>query len=87
VKLYLSLEYGTLTAPQLLEDTGLGGKGGGNTERALKNGFGVIPDFLEIANVGEAYLIFVRISVLLKVYSTNRPNRLETFMCFAKKNT
>jgi hypothetical protein len=33
-------------------------KGGGNTERALKNGFGAIPYFLEIANVGEAYFIF-----------------------------
>ncbi len=40
-----------------------GGDGGGNTERALKNGFGVIPYFLEIANVGEAYLIFEKISV------------------------
>ena len=65
----------------------MGGERGGNTERALKNGFGAIPDFLEIADVGEAYLIFERISVLLKVNSTNRPNRSETLKCFAKQNT
>jgi hypothetical protein len=35
-----------------------GEKGGTNTERAIKNGFGAIPYFLEIANVEEAYLIF-----------------------------
>jgi hypothetical protein len=63
----------------------IGGKGGGgNTERALKNSFGAIPYFLKIADVGEAYLIFQRISVLLKVYSTNRPNRLKTLKCFSK---
>jgi hypothetical protein len=39
----------------------LGKKGGGNTERALKNGFGAIPYFLEIADVGEAYLIFEKL--------------------------
>ena len=62
-----------------------GGKGGGNAERALKkNCFGTIPYFLEITDVGEAYLIFERISVLPKVYSINRPHRLKPRMCFAK---
>ena len=59
-------------------------RGGGNTERALKNSFGAISYFLEIAYVGEAYLIFEKISVLPKVYSTNRPNCLKTLKCFAK---
>ena len=63
----------------------IGKKGGGNTERALKNGFGVIPYFLEIADVGEAYLIFEIISVLPKVHSSNRPHRLKTQMCVAKQ--
>jgi hypothetical protein len=31
-------------------------------------------------------LIFEKISVLSKVYSTNRPHRLKTQMCFAKHN-
>ena len=44
----------------------------------------MIPFFLEIANVGEAYLIFEKNSVLPKVYSANRPHRLKTQMCFAK---
>ncbi len=52
-----------------LEVTGLGGGRGGNTERVLKNGFGAIPYFLEIADVREAYLIFEIISVLPKVCS------------------
>jgi len=47
--------------------------------------FCAIPYFLEITDVGEAYLIFEIISVLLKVYSTNRPHRLKTQMCFAKQ--
>jgi hypothetical protein len=54
-----------------------GGKGGGNTEGAPKKDFGY---FLEIANVGEAYLIFEKISVLPKVYSKNRPNRLKILL-------
>ncbi len=49
-----------------------------NTEGTQKKDFGAIPCFLEIANVGEAYLIFEKISVLLKVFSTNSPNRLKT---------
>ncbi len=67
-----------------MEDNGLGKKGGGNAEQTLKKGFGAIPYFLEIANVGEAYLIFEKISVLPKVHSTNRPHRLKTHVCFAK---
>jgi hypothetical protein len=63
---------------------GGGGEGGGNTERALKNGFGAFPYFLEITDVGEAYLLFEKINVLPKVYSTNRPHRLKTQKCFAK---
>ncbi len=56
-------------------------KRGGAILRKHKNkDFGTIPFFLEIANVGEAYLIFERISVVLKVYSTNRPNRLKTLL-------
>jgi hypothetical protein len=43
-----------------------------------KKGFGTIPYFLEIADVGVAYLIFEKIIVLPKVYSTNRPHRLKT---------
>jgi hypothetical protein len=35
-----------------------GGKGGGDAERALKKWFCTIPYFLEITDVGEAYLIF-----------------------------
>ena len=50
------------------------------TEGATKKDFGSIPYFLEIANVGEAYLIFERISVLPKVFSTNIPNRLKTLL-------
>jgi hypothetical protein len=62
----------------------LGGKRGGNTECALKKLLGAIKYFLEIANVEEACLIFEMISVLPKVYSTNRPHSLKTQMCFAK---
>jgi hypothetical protein len=63
----------------------LGKKGGGNTERSQKNCFGVIPYFLEIADVGDAYLLFEKISVVLsKAYSTNMPHRLKTQKCFAK---
>jgi len=51
-----------------------------------KNGFGRIPYFLEITDVGEAYLIFETISVLLEVHFTNRPHRLKTQMCFAIHN-
>jgi len=36
------------------EDTGLGKKGG-NTRAHQKKDFGVIPYFLEIANVGESH--------------------------------
>ena len=53
----------------------IGKIGGGNTELAQKNGFGVIPYFLEITNVEEAYLIFEIFSVLPKVYLTNMPHR------------
>jgi len=60
-----------------------GDKGGGNAERALKKGFGTIPYFLEITDVGEA-LFLRKISVLPKVYPTNRPHRLKTQKCFAK---
>ena len=80
-----------------LEDTGLGKKGGGNTECTLKNCFGTIPYFLEIADVGEAYLLFEIISVLPKVYSTQIENTYvlcktkmrfgKTHMCFANQNT
>ena len=38
------------------------------TEGAAKKDFGSIPYFLEIANVGEAYLIFERISVFPKEF-------------------
>ena len=62
------------------EDTGLGKKGWAILRVHKKNNFGAIPYFLEITNVGEAYLIFERISVLPKVYSTNRPNRLKTLL-------
>jgi hypothetical protein len=55
-------------------------KRGGNTEGAPKKDFATIPYFLEITNVGEAYLIFEKISVLPKLYSTNRPNRLKTLL-------
>ena len=41
-------------------------------------------NFLEIANVGEAYLIFEKISVLPKVFSTNSPKRLKTLSVFSK---
>jgi len=62
-----------------------GKKGGGNTEGAKKKYFGAIPYFLEIANVGEAYLICERISVLPKVFSANiSPNRLKTLPVFSK---
>jgi len=44
----------------------------------------IIPYFLEFTNVGEAYLIFEKISVFPKVFSTNSPNRLKTLKCFAK---
>jgi hypothetical protein len=63
-----------------LEDTGLGKKGGAILRVHKKKDFGTIPYFLEIANVGEACLIFEKISVLPKVYSTNRPNRLKTLL-------
>ena len=49
-------------------------RGGGNTECTLKNCFGTIPYFLEIADVGEADLLFEIISVLPKVYSTQIEN-------------
>jgi len=62
----------------------IGKKGGGNTEPAPKNGFGAIPYFLEITNVGEAYLIFVKTGVLPKALSTNRLNKLKTLKVFAK---
>ena len=43
----------------------LGGEGGGAMLNAnKKSGFGTIPYFLEITNVGEAHLIFEKISVL-----------------------
>jgi hypothetical protein len=61
-------------------------KGGGNTERAPKHVFCAIPYFLEITDVGEAYLIYEIISVLLKVYSTNRPHRLKTQMFCQSKH-
>ncbi len=51
-----------------------------NTFESVLLGHDSIFYFLEIANVGEAYLIFERISVLPKVCSTNRPNRLKTLL-------
>jgi hypothetical protein len=50
---------------------GGGGEGGAILRAHPKKDFGVISYFLEVANVGEAYLIFEKISVLLKVFSTN----------------
>jgi hypothetical protein len=75
----------------LLQETlDLEKKGGGNT-------FGAITYFLEIADVGEAYLLFEIISVLPKVYSTQIENTYvlcktkmhfgKTQMCFANQNT
>jgi hypothetical protein len=64
---------GKFTANTYWKTLDWGKKGGGNTERAIKNGFGAIPHFLEIANVGPSESI-----------STNRPNRLKTLKCFAK---
>ena len=61
-----------------------GGSGGGNTEHALNKWF-CAPNFLEITDVGEASLIFEKISLLPKVYSTNRPNRFKTLKCIATK--
>ncbi len=61
------------------EDTGLV-KGGEYWTRTKKW-------FLEITDIGEVYLIFEIISVLPKVYSTNRQHRLKTQMCFANQNT
>jgi hypothetical protein len=57
----------------------IGKKRGGNTEGAPRKDFGAIPYFLEIANVGEAYLIFEKISVL-PMYLTIRLNRLKTLL-------
>jgi len=49
----------------------IGKIGGGNTEFAQKNGFGVIPYFLEITDVGEAYLIFAKklLNITFKSFS------------------
>ena len=42
--------------PPSQEDTGLGNKGGGNTEGAQKKDFGTIPYFLVIADCEKAFL-------------------------------
>ena len=64
--------------------TGLGKKRGAILRAHQKKDFGAIPYFLEITNVGEAYLIFEKISRLPKVFSTNSPNRLKTLSVFFK---
>ena len=65
------------------------GKRGGAILRAHKKDFGTIPYFLEIANVGEAYLIFEKISVLPKVFSDIQQayqieNTFESVFCNSK---
>jgi len=62
----------------------LGEKRGAILRAHQKKDFGAIPYFLEITNVGEAYLIFEKISRLPKVFSTNSPNRLKTLSVFSK---
>ena len=54
-----------------------GGKGGTMLNAHWKNSFGAIPYFLKTADVEEAYLVYEKISVIPKVYSTNRPQIAE----------